>query len=248
MNYRTKSDVPTAHITKKKSRLKVYNGHIVLLNDKDNFELEIHNPKQQSVLAKIKLNGKYISSSGIVLKPGQRVFLERFLDTSSKFEFSTYEVENTPQNRSAIDLNGLVTIEFYDEQIPQHINYITGASWYGTLNNSITNSPTYNLVNYSTNPNGITFTNTNGDVFTNTSNTASINLETGRVEKGNKSTQDITNTYGNFNYYTLHRVEYKILPKSSKPVEIQEIRNYCTECGTKVKNNYKFCPSCGNKI
>jgi hypothetical protein len=239
MNYATKVGNPTAHITKKKSRLKVYNGHIVLLNDKDNFELEIHNPKQQSVLAKIKLNGKYISSSGIVLKPGQRVFLERFLDTNNKFEFSTYEVENTPQNRSAIELNGTVTIEFYDEHIPQHINYITGTSWYGTLNNTTTNSPTYNLVNYS-NPNGIT--------FTNTSNTSSIKLETGRVEKGDKSTQDITNTYGNFNYYTLHRVEYKILPKSSKPVEVREIRNYCTECGTKVKTNYKFCPSCGNKI
>jgi hypothetical protein len=248
MNYTTQVGNPTAHITKKKSRLKVYNGHIVFLNDKDNFELEIHNPKQQSVLAKIKLNGKYISSSGIVLKPGQRVFLERFLDSNNKFEFSTYEVENTPQNRSAIDLNGLVTIEFYDEHIPQHINYITGASWYGTLNNSITNSPTYNSVNYSTNPNGITFTNTNGAVFTNTSNTSSINLETGRVEKGFKSSQDITNTYGDFNYYTTLRVEYKILPISSKPFEVQEIRNYCTECGTKVKTNYKFCPSCGNKI
>ncbi len=122
MNYTTQVGNPTAHITKKKSRLKVYNGHIVFLNDKDNFELEIHNPKQQPVLAKIKLNGKYISTSGVVLKPGQRVFLERFLDTNNKFEFSTYEVENTPQNRSAIDLNGLVTIEFYDEQIPQNIN------------------------------------------------------------------------------------------------------------------------------
>jgi len=239
MNYATQVGNPTAHITKKKSRLKVYNGHIVLLNDKDNFELEIHNPKQQSVLAKIKLNGRYISTSGIVLKPGQRVFLERFLDTNSKFEFSTYEVENTPQNQSAIELNGMVTIEFYDEHIPQHINYITGSSWYGVLNNTVTIPATYNSVNYS-NPNGIT--------FTNTSNTASINLKTGRVEKGDKSTQDITNTYGNFNYHTSNVVEYKILPKSSKPVEVQEIRNYCTECGTKVKTNYKFCPSCGNKI
>jgi hypothetical protein len=239
MNYATQVGNPTAHITKKKSRLKVYNGHIVLLNHKDNFELEIHNPKQQSVLAKIKLNGKYISTSGIVLKPGQRVFLERFLDTNSKFEFSTYEVENTPQNQSAIELNGMVTIEFYDEHIPQHINYITGSSWYGILNNTVTIPTTYNSVNYS-NPNGIT--------FTNTSNTASINLETGRVEKGGKSTQDITNTYGNFNYYTSNVVEYKILPKSSKPLEVQEIRSYCTECGTKVKTNYKFCPSCGNKI
>jgi hypothetical protein len=242
MNYATQVGNPTAHITKKKSRLKVYNGHIVFLNDKDNFEFEIHNPKQSSVLVKIKINGEYISTSGVVLKPGQRVFLERFLDTNSKFEFSTYEVENTPQNRSAIELNGMITIEFYDEHIPQHINYITGTSWYGTLNNSNTNSPTYNSVYYS-NTNGITLT-----TLTNTSNTSSIKLETGRVEKGDKSTQDITNTYGNFNYYTLHRVEYKILPKSSKPVEVREIRNYCTECGTKVKTNYKFCPSCGNKI
>ena len=240
MNYSTQVGNPTAHITKKKSRLKVYNGHIVLLNDKDNFELEIYNPKQQPVLAKIKLNGKYISESGVVLKPGQRVFLERFLDSNNKFQFSTYEVENIPQNTSAIDLNGLVTIEFYDEQIPQHINYTTGVRWYGTLNNSITNSPTYNSVNYSTNPNGV--------VLTNTSNTSSINLETGRVEKGFKSSQDITNTYENFNYYTTFRVEYKILPKSSKPVEVHEIRNYCTECGTKIKTNYKFCPSCGNKL
>ena len=63
MNYTSNNDVkrPTAHITKKKSRLKVYNGHIVFMEDKDNFEFEIHNPKQNSVLVKIKLNGEYIS-------------------------------------------------------------------------------------------------------------------------------------------------------------------------------------------
>ena len=115
MNYATQVGKPTAHITKKKSRLKVYNGHSVFLNDKDNFELEIHNSKQKSILCKIKLNGEYISTSGVVLRPGQRVFLERFLDSNNKFEFSTYEVNNTSENRSAIDLNGDVRIEFYDE-------------------------------------------------------------------------------------------------------------------------------------
>ena len=105
MNYATQVGKPTAHITKKKSRLKVYNGHVVFLNDKDNFEFEIHNPKQKSVLCKIKLNGEYISTSGMVLRPGQRVFLERFFDTNNKFEFSTYKVKDTSENRSAIDLN-----------------------------------------------------------------------------------------------------------------------------------------------
>ena len=101
----TKVGKPTAHITKKKSRLKIYNGNTVFLNDKDNFEFEIHNPTQKSVLCKIKLNGEYISTSGVVIRPGQRVFLERFLDTNNKFEFSTYEVKDTSLNRTAIDLN-----------------------------------------------------------------------------------------------------------------------------------------------
>jgi hypothetical protein len=124
MNYATQVGKPTAHITKKKSRLKVYNDHLVFLNDKDNFEFEIHNPTNKTVLFKIKLNGSYISTSGVVLKPGQRVFLERFLDSNNKFEFSTYKVQDTSENRSAIDSNGDVLIEFYEEQIPLYEEYL----------------------------------------------------------------------------------------------------------------------------
>jgi len=240
MNYATQVGNPTAHITKKKSRLKVYNGHIVFLNDKDNFEFEIHNPKQKSVLVKIKINGEYISNSGVVLKPGQRVFLERFLDTNNKFEFSTYEVENTPQNRSAIDLNGDVLVEFYDES--QIINYpntlgVTNGGW-ARINT--TNSPYYG---------NMTFTTSNGtSSFTTTNTTYNNSIETGRVEKGEQSNQSFTNSYQNFNYYTSNTVKFKIMPLSTKNKNVEEIRQYCTECGTKVKKNYKFCPSCGNKI
>jgi hypothetical protein len=50
MNYATQVGKPTAHITKKKSRLKVYNGHIVFLNDKDNFEqLKIYKEKNSNL-------------------------------------------------------------------------------------------------------------------------------------------------------------------------------------------------------
>ena len=130
MNYTTNVGIPTAHITKKKSRLKIYKGHNVFLNDGDNFELELYNPKQKSVLVKIRLDGFYISQSGIVLRPGQRVFLERFLDTQNKFQFSVYQVANTPQNKFAIDLNGEVRIEFYDEQTPSfNPIHLTGGNW-----------------------------------------------------------------------------------------------------------------------
>jgi len=237
---------PTAHITKKKSRLKVYNGHVVFLNDKDNFEFEIHNPTQKSILCKIKLNGEYISTSGIVIKPGQRVFLERFLDTNNKFEFSTYEVKDTSANRTAIDLNGDVRIEFYNEQTYQP-NYGSTLRL-GNYANTITVLPYY------VNPTFTTY-NSNGDMSFTSSNSIGVNasylsntIETGRVEKGGKSKQQFTNSYQNFEYNVSHQISLKILPLDNKNKTTDDIKHYCTECGSKAKKSHKFCPSCGNKL
>jgi hypothetical protein len=260
MNYATQVGKPTAHITKKKSRLKVYNGHSVFLNDKDNFEFEIHNPKQKSVLVKIKLNGEYISTSGVVLKPGQRVFLERFLDSNNKFEFSTYEVNNTSENRSAIDLNGDVRIEFYDEQesVRNNFLHLNSQTVYGTgINN--TPYPYYGTTLSTTGGVGYSTTtstyNASNSTFTSSVNSVDLNIprskksiETGRVEKGDTSKQSFTNSYQDFKYNTCHEIAFKILPLSTKNKTTEDIRQYCTECGTKTKTNFKFCPSCGNKL
>jgi hypothetical protein len=278
MNYATQVGKPTAHITKKKSRLKVYNGHIVFLNDKDNFEFEIHNPKQKSVLCKIKLNGEYISTSGVVLRPGQRVFLERFLDSNNKFEFSTYNVKDTSENRSAIDLNGDILIEFYDEQEMSNNFLISNRTMYGSgivygsrTNDYIpkfgttisTTGGVYNTTTTTYNTSNATFTSSvSSDTFRSKFDTSktllsgkpnslkkkSKSIETGRVEKGEQSNQNFTNSYEQFNYHTSHTIKLKIQPTSTKNINVEEIRQYCTECGTKMKSNYKFCPSCGNKL
>jgi len=274
MNYATQVGKPTAHITKKKSRLKVYNDHIVFLNDKDNFEFEIHNPTNKTVLFKIKLNGSYISTSGVVLKPGQRVFLERFLDSNNKFEFSTYKVQDTSENRSAIDSNGDVLIEFYEEQEIRNSLHLSNRTIYGSGIYYGNHTHNYNPLLGTTisTTGGVTYGTTSLSTF-NTSNathTSSIDtgaimrdikdrglyserkgkksIETGRVEKGEQSNQTFTNSYEQFNYYTSHTIKFKIQPKSSKNINVDEIRQYCTECGTKMKSNYKFCPSCGNKL
>lgn len=235
----TKVGKPTAHITKKKSRLKVYNGHVVFLNDKDNFEFEIHNPTQKSVLCKIKLNGEYISTSGVVIRPGQRMFLERFLDTNNKFEFSTYEVKDTSLNRTAIDLNGDVRIEFYNEQTyqPNYGSTLTLRS-YGDIT---TGSPYYG------NPTFTTSTSAPMSYYSNTSSVSNT-IKTGRVEKGQKSKQQFTNSYQNFEYNVSHQISLKILPLGTKNKTTDDIKHYCTECGIKTKSKYKFCPSCGNKL
>jgi hypothetical protein len=278
MNYATQVGKPTAHITKKKSRLKVYNGHVVFLNDKDNFEFEIHNPKNKSVLCKIKLNGEYISTSGVVLRPGQRVFLERFLDSNNKFEFSTYKVKDTSENRSAIDLNGDILIEFYDEQEISNNFLISNRTMYGSgivygsrTNDYIpkfgttisTTGGVYNTTTTTYNTSNATFTSSvSSDTFRSKFDTSktllsgkpnslkkkSKSIETGRVEKGEQSNQNFTNSYEQFNYHTSHTIKLKIQPTSTKNINVEEIRQYCTECGTKMKSNYKFCPSCGNKL
>jgi hypothetical protein len=260
MNYATQVGKPTAHITKKKSRLKVYNGHLVFLNDKDNFEFELHNPKQKSVLVKVKLNGEYISTSGVVLKPGQRVFLERFLDSNNKFEFSTYKVKDTSENRSAIDLNGDVRIEFYDEQTSRNNFALPSRTIYG--NGIVYGSSTGDYIPHF----GTTISTTGGVGYSTTTSTYNVSnasytssvdmnvlsskksIETGRVEKGDTSKQSFTNSYQDFNYYTSHEVNFKIQPSSTKNKTTEDIRQYCTECGIKTKTNFKFCPSCGNKL
>ncbi len=233
---------PTAHITKKKSRLKVYNGNTVFLGDKDNFEFEIHNPTQKSVLCKIKLNGEYISTGGVVIKPGQRVFLERFLDTNNKFEFSTYEVKDTSANRTAIDLNGDVRIEFYNEQTYQHYPHLSGGNWDSGWLGINTGSPYYGDITFTTS--------SSAPMASYYSNTSSVSntIETGRVEKGEKSKQQFTNSYQNFEYNVSRQIIFKILPLGIKNKPTDEIKHYCTECGVKTKSKYKFCPSCGNKL
>jgi rubrerythrin len=88
--------------------------------------------------------------------------------------------------------------------------------------------------------------------YSNTSSVSSLvgepTIETGRVEKGKESKQNFTNSYQNFEYNVSHQINLKILPLSNKNKTTEDIKYYCTECGTKTKSKYKFCPSCGNKL
>ncbi len=125
-NYATGTLVPTAGICINRSRLKVYHKESTptyYLEDAQEFSVELYNPTQETVLAKIQLNGKEISQGGLVLKPAERIFLERYLDVAKKFKFETYTVSNTTESKKAIELNGDIVIKFYRESPPTSINY-----------------------------------------------------------------------------------------------------------------------------
>jgi hypothetical protein len=113
-----------------KGRKSIKSGK-VFLEDKEEFEIELFNPLTVSVLADIKLNGQSISKTGLVVKPGQRVYLDCFIDDKKKFKFSTYEIENSGEALDATHNNGLLEVFFYKEDV------ITLDNWQGKFDRII---------------------------------------------------------------------------------------------------------------
>ena len=249
---------PTAHITKNRNRIKTYSDK-VYLKDGSSFEIELFNPKSTSVLAKIWINGQLLSSAGLILKPGQRVYLERFIDVAKKFLFETYEVDSKSKDvQAAIAQNGKIQVHFHDE-VPYNAGstltfdqlWMPGSVVYGS--NTLTNNVGLGTVNcfYSSatptvgaNFGSATITSTGGAIPSEPKME-----ETGRIEKGANSDQKFETGYGEYQSYSCAWYNWQILPESKKPVEAGEIRQYCSNCGTRhKKSTWKFCPNCGTPV
>lgn len=99
-----------------KGRKSIKNGKVFLENN-SYFEIELFNPLTVSVLADIKLNGQSISKTGLIVKPGQRVYLDCFIDDKKKFIFKTYEIDYSQESLDAIQNNGLLEVFFYKEDV-----------------------------------------------------------------------------------------------------------------------------------
>lgn len=233
---------PSAFITVKKQRLR-QDGKQVYMKDQTEFEIELYNPTKNKVLAKIEMNGQSISDSGIILKPGQRVFLERFLDSDKKFLFETYEVNNNKEVKEAIQNNGKVTVKFHREDgtpIFRGFNTATiynGSSGFGWseityTNNIIGATNTYSLNSLNSNVNA---------------NLSNRKMETGSVEEGAKSDQNFATANGTFDWFHSWVSEWQIMPYSQQPKVAKDLVERCVKCNTKLKSNYKFCPECGNE-
>lgn len=240
---------PEAWIAVSSSRQKIYGDNEVYLEDGQEFQIELYNPTQSKFLAKIYINGKPMGTTGLVIKPGQRYFLDRFIDQNKKLLFSTYEVDgNSEEVMKAIEKNGMVKVEFYGE-VPPYYDW-SEISWtnMGGFNSTYTSS--WNNCEYwlYSSPIAGSFTTTN-DKRTSSYSNNSNPLETGRVEMGSRSDQRFGDDYGSYSVNASYSSFYLIVPRSRKPVEISELRSYCTECGTRIKKKtWKFCPNCGENL
>ena len=234
--------------SKDRGRKSIKNGK-VYLTDSEEFEIELFNPLTECILADIKLNGQSISKTGLVLKPGQRFYLDCFIDDNKKFIFSTYEVDGTLESLTAINNNGKLEVYFYKESVVSINNwkdrfntviieryypsyptypYWTTTPYYGTgTPNIIYGGTTTNII-------GTTTTNTTGSFTLNENSMNQLNstsnipiggsLETGRVERGSNSKQKFKEIDMEFDKYHISSVVLEMLPESRKPVELKNVK------------------------
>jgi hypothetical protein len=229
---------------KDRGRKQIKSGK-VFLKDEDEFEIELFNPLTVSVLADIKLNGQSISKTGLVIKPGQRVYLDCFIDDRKKFKFSTYEIENSGEALDATQNNGVLEVFFYKEDVITLDNWqrkfdrvivekyypYNPYPWYnphrvycgsGTI--TYGGTTTTNVYNSSSNIN-CSYTSQVDLPNLNVAGSLSTNsIETGRVEKGEKSKQKFTEVDMEFEKHYIASTIIQILPESKKPAEVKQMK------------------------
>ena len=262
-------------------RKSIKKGNLVYLQDNTEFKIELFNPLKENVLADIKINSQSISKSGLVIRPGQRCYLDCYLDDRKKFVFKTYTVENTEESKEAIQNNGIVEVFFYKEDVLQFNNwnnnwltnsgtykpydpfgiyYHNGTSTGGCVNTTLTNNvdlgDIFGSSNYSNNS-IINCSNTFTSDSTQTNSTLggslsddykgvnnlfdkklskkvnnvdttrslSANIETGRIEKGEVSSQKFTEVDMKFQTWAISVIKYQLLPESQKPIETETLKS-----------------------
>lgn len=218
---------------KDKGRKKIQKGN-VYLKDGEEFMIELHNPLKKCVLADIRINGESISENGLMIRPGQREYLDCFINSKKKLVFRTYDVDITLENMEAIKDNGSVEIFFYKEETVELKDWTTRYPkiireyypWYVPYT-PYTPQPiwysTTGAYGYSSDSSS-----TIGSQQLSSSNTGSlenfsysVQMETGRVENGEESEQKFRTVDMDFEENYIHHITYKLLPESRKPAELE---------------------------
>ena len=111
-----------------KSLLKEFtkdNERVVYLEDEDEFQIQIFNDQTTEIGARIFVNDEPIGNSYLVIKPGEHVWLDRYLDRALKFKFKTYEVNgNSRDVQRAIRNNGIVKVMLYRKNSTYTTTYV----------------------------------------------------------------------------------------------------------------------------
>ena len=212
-----------ARIAVDKSLLKEYSDYrTVYMDNNTEFQIQLFNPYDYVIGVSFDFNGTHKSSSLLVLKPGERVWLDK--------------------SKKAIKNNGNINIEFYKEKV-SNLYY---SSWTSIYPNKVDYPKTIDIWYSATSATTAnTLTNFNNTLTASCVNTS---IETGRIEKGSHSNQRFKNVDTEFEIFPFKTEYIKILPTSQKTITSDDIKKrYCHECGKKISAKFKYCPNCGSK-
>lgn len=256
-----------------KDRQKEYgtpqHSRVVYLENETEFQIELFNPFHHEVGISIATDEKFESKQLLILKPGERFWLDRPLDVQKKFKFVTYEVENSQEAKSAIAENGDVVIKYYKvkENKPQityqrfdwkpEVRGIRKGGWdpFGggrlyrssSISHKVEALDSDVVCNYNATVKDCDNSLRLEDMVL-TSSCADTTIETGRIEEGSVSNQSFNEVNKDFENYPICTERIKILPLSQKPITTAEIsKKFCWSCGKKIKEKFKFCPNCGTE-
>lgn len=232
----------------------------VFLRDGQEFEIELRNNHDVNVGVKIKLNGQWISHTRLVLYPGQSWYLDRYVNEQVKFRFDTYEVDNTPEAKSAIRNNGLVEVFWYKERQPYNLlpdYYTIKTTWpvgqtpdpiwiyyNGSTTTGVGNSIPTGITRGEMQLNSVNVQYSSDSIMS-SSPTSTTSIETGRVGKGSASEQSFESV--DMQFATTPFATHKILILPISQQEVQNVRLYCAGCGRRQKKKENYCPQCGRR-
>lgn len=258
--YKTTTKQPCVYVSIQGGRKKIYEKKYVYLEDKTEFDLELINPTKDVLLAKISFNNNLISNSGIVLKPGERILLKRYIDENKAFLFEEYEHIGL---ESAVSDNGKIEVKFYREEkviekcypgINTNIDWTYyPPTYYPNTYNPITYNPnTYRDNIYGTYYSGNFNINSSLSLDNlNTSTNIAANV-TGRIGEGKETDQEFQNSNKSFENIVCYTTNLQILSVKNKPNSVKEVKNkgkvFCHKCGKKAKYDSNFCSHCGTKL
>lgn len=270
---------PDCDILVNKQKRKIYgkNKNKVYLNNGDNIQINLFNPLYHRIGVQLEFNGEK-EEKMLILNPGQKVLLDRFIDTKKKIKFGTYFIDGSNSAaKEAIKKNGNIKVHFWYEKMKQSTIYL-GSNWsdssgvpfssntgYQTFSNTgafIPYSGSITTTNTNTNTIYSNYLAENLDKSINYSNYIEPKLEeTGRIEKGDKSKQKMKET--EFEADKIFYVkEFKLLPfskmKDDKKKNQNDLNNNFKPKSVTVgiHNNYRntdhriYCsnPMCGYRV
>lgn len=231
------------------------------LRDGEEYELEIHNTTQGTVGARVRVEGRPIGQTLLVLRPGERVYLERWMDRAQKFRFSTYTVDGSPESAAATANNGRVTVEFFRERQSSVLDWTTitcgpgyspgysqaiGGDVWGFAGDSTTSyyCSTSGSASTCQHVNSVKLSSPRRLVK---SASSAAPVVTGRTEAGSASGQSFSTVDLAFEAWAFHTASLRVLPLLAESAA--DARRYCTSCGTRArKASWRHCPNCGTAL